>query len=89
MAVETSLTIEDFESLPEARAHNHELVDGELIDVSGNTPEHNTLRDLLIAMLVTYFQAHQAGKVIAEQEYAFGDDAHGPDITCLGPERHC
>jgi hypothetical protein len=41
MAVETSLTIEDFETLPGALAHNHELVDGELIDVSG-TPSNTT-----------------------------------------------
>jgi hypothetical protein len=36
MATATGLTIDDFERLPEALAHNHELVDGELVDVSGN-----------------------------------------------------
>jgi hypothetical protein len=37
MAVLAELTIEDFEQLPIALAHNHELVDGELADVSGNS----------------------------------------------------
>jgi hypothetical protein len=47
MAVVEKLTIEDFEKLPPALALYHELVDGELIDVSGNTPEHIRLRDYL------------------------------------------
>ncbi len=53
MAATTALlTIDDFERLPAEVAENHELVDGELIDVSGNTPLHNLLRDWLIAILV-------------------------------------
>ncbi len=51
MAVATGLTIDDFEKLPDILALNHELVDGELVDVSGNTPEHNLLRDLLVSLL--------------------------------------
>ena len=66
ISLRTRLTIEDFETLPDALAHNHELVDGELIDV-----------------LVPHVREHKIGKVIAEQEYAFGEDAHGPDITFL------
>jgi len=48
MATISGLTIEDFEQLPDELAHNHELVDGELIDVSGNTGGHNRLRDALV-----------------------------------------
>jgi hypothetical protein len=48
------LTIEDFERLPDALARNHELVDGELVDVSGNTGEHNGLRDMLIVLLLPF-----------------------------------
>ena len=47
MATSTLLTIDDFERLPAEMAENHELVDGELVDVSGNNPEHNWLRDYL------------------------------------------
>ena len=35
-------------------AHNHELVDGVLVDVSGNTAEHNSLRDELLVSLRPY-----------------------------------
>ena len=52
MAATTSLlTIDDFELLPGDIAKNRELVDGELVDVSGNTPIHNWLRDYFIAIL--------------------------------------
>jgi Uma2 family endonuclease len=62
-------------------------VDGELIDVSGNTPEHIWLRDLLIEMLGPHVRRHKIGKIMAEQECAFGDDAHGPDISFIRPEK--
>jgi len=81
------LTIEDFEKLPDALARNHELVDGELVDVSGNTAEHKTLRDLLIALLLDYVKRNKLGRVIAEQEYDFAGNAHGPDVSFFGPEK--
>ena len=40
MAILSGLTIDDFEKLPDALALNHELVGGELVDVSGNTGNH-------------------------------------------------
>ena len=54
MVAVAGLTIEDFERLPDALARNHELVDGELVDVSGNTGEHNGLRDMLIVLLLPF-----------------------------------
>jgi Uma2 family endonuclease len=81
------LTIEDFEKLPDALARNHELVDGELVDVSGNTSEHNSLRDLLITLLLDYVKRNKLGRVISEQEYDFGGNAHGPDVSFFGPEK--
>jgi Uma2 family endonuclease len=83
----TRLTIDDFERLPDELAYYHELVDGELVDVSGNTANHNGLRDLLIAMLLFYVKDHKLGRVLSEQEYAFGNNAHGPDVTFFGPEK--
>jgi hypothetical protein len=44
MASVTRLTIDDFERLPAEQAKNHELVDGELVPVSGNTLRHNLIR---------------------------------------------
>lgn len=87
MPLVSPITIDDFEKLPLEQAHYHELVDGELVDVSGNTPDHNQLRDLLIAMLLFYVKEHKLGKVVGEQEYQFGGNAHGPDVTFLGPEK--
>ena len=81
MATTSLLTIEDFERLPAEQAKNHELVEGELVDVSGNTIDHNGLRDLLIAILIPIVREGRFGKVVSEQEYDFGGNAHGPDVS--------
>jgi len=83
MATAASLTIEDFERLPDALALNHELVDGKLVDVSGNTPKHNRLRDLLVFLLRPAV-TEAGGIIIAEQEFDFGGNAHGPDVSLIG-----
>jgi Uma2 family endonuclease len=87
MPLVSPLTIDDFEQLPQEQAYYHELVDGELVDVSGNTPNHNGLRDLLIAMLFPYVRERKLGRVLGEQEYQFDKNAHGPDVTFLLPEK--
>ena len=87
MQLVSPLTIDDFERLPDELAYYHELVDGKLVDVSGNTPNHNGLRDLLIAMLLPYVKEHKLGRVVGEQEYQFGQNAHGPDVTLVVPEK--
>jgi Uma2 family endonuclease len=81
MASVTGLTIDDFEKLPDALALNHELVDGELVEVSGNTLIHNRLRDELIKMLSALVDQHMLGQVISEQEFDFSGNAHGPDVS--------
>lgn len=81
------MTIEDFERLPEAIAVNRELIDGELVDVSGNTGNHNTLREWLTALLLLHVYKHQLGRVLAEQEYDFQANAHGPDVSFFGHEK--
>ena len=87
MAASTLLTIDDFERLPSEMAKNHELVEGELIDVSGNTPEHNDLRDYLIELLRPLVRQRKLGKVYAEQEYDFLGNAHGPDVSFFGSDK--
>jgi Uma2 family endonuclease len=87
MQLVSPLTIDDFERLPDELAYYHELVDGELVDVSGNTPNHNGLRDLLISMLLPYVKEHKLGRVVGEQEYDFAGNAHGPDVTFFSPEK--
>jgi len=87
MPLLSPLTIDDFERLPDELAYYHELVDGELVDVSGNTLGHNQLRDLLIMMLLFYVKEHKLGRVVGEQEYDFGGNAHGPDVSFFVSEK--
>jgi Uma2 family endonuclease len=83
----TRLTIEDFEQLPAEMAEGHELVDGELVDVSGNIGDHNSIRDWAIVLLVPFVRERQLGRVISEQEYEFDGNAHGPDVSFFGPQK--
>jgi Uma2 family endonuclease len=86
MATTTSrLTIDDFERLPQEQVENHELIDGELVEMSGNTPESNGIRDYLIALLYPIVRQGRLGEVIAEQEYDFNGNVHGPDVSFFGP----
>jgi len=87
MPLVSPLTIDDFERLPQELAYYHELVDGELVDVSGNTFGHNYLRDLLVRLLASYVDEHELGRIVGEQEYDFAGNAHGPDVTFFGLEK--
>jgi len=87
MAIVTGLTIEEFEQLPDALAHNHELVKGEFVDVSGNIGNHNSLRDVLVELMRPYVRENKLGRVLSEQEYDFDGDAYGPDISFFGLEK--
>ena len=87
MAITTGITIEEFERLPDALAHNHELVDGELVDVSGNTGGHNMLRDSLVELLLPYVRDRRLGKIISEQDFDFDGNVHGPDVSLIGPSK--
>ena len=87
MATSTLLTIDDFELLPAEAAENHELVEGELVDVSGNTPRHNKLRDWLVALMLPWITERGLGTAIAEQEFNFLGNAHGPDVSVMGPAK--
>jgi Uma2 family endonuclease len=83
----TRLTIEDFEQLTDDEAYYKELVDGDLIDVSGNLPPHSRLRDYLVSLLLPLEEQQGIGMIISEQEFAFGEDAHGPDLALIGPPK--
>lgn len=60
----TGLTIDDFEKLPDELAYNHELVDGKLVDVSGNTSWHNLLRDTFLVLMQPHPRQHKLGLII-------------------------
>ena len=83
MAVANRLTIEDYEALPAALARGHELVKGELVEVSGNIGEHNQLRGLIQRVLAEYLEDHKlGGLVISEQGYRFDEETtRAPDVS--------
>jgi len=87
MVDSTLLTIDDFELLPAEAAENHELVEGELVDVSGNTARHNMLRDWLVALMLPWMTERGLGTAIAAQEFDFLGNAHGPDVSVMGPAK--
>src|SRR5579864_4790090 len=87
MALLPRLTIEDFEKLPQATVENRELIDGELVDVSGNSGNHNALRGWLEALLLLHVTQNKLGRVLAEQEFDFQGNAHGPDVTFFGRDK--
>lgn len=77
------LTFDDFENLPDEQADYKELVDGELVDVSGNNGGHNKLKAELLFRLILFAKQKNLGLAITEQEFAFGSNAHGPDIALI------
>lgn len=83
----TRLTIDDFERLPYEETRGRELVDGELVEASGTNPEHNLLREYMIVLLWPFVRKQRLGIVLAEQEYDFDGDVHGPDVSFFGPEK--
>jgi Uma2 family endonuclease len=87
VATKTGLTIEDFERLPLEAAENRELVDGELVDVSGNIRLHIKLRDRVLFLLLSWLNSGHIGDAAAEQEYDFLGNAHAPDVSFEGPEK--
>jgi Uma2 family endonuclease len=83
----TRLTIDDFEGLPLEQVKNHELVDGELIEMSRNTPNHGTIQVLLILLLGPIVRRGRLGTLLTEQEYDFDGNAHAPDLSFFGPAK--
>jgi Uma2 family endonuclease len=83
-AVTTKLTIDDFERLPDEQVRYKELVNGELVDVSGNIGSHIRLRDWLVALLLPRVEGAGLGMIVSEQEFDFDGNAHGPDVALIG-----
>ena len=54
MPVRTLMTAEQFDALPEEEGRKWELLDGELIEVSSATPEHNYILAQLLSLLQTF-----------------------------------
>jgi len=81
------ITIEEFERLPQVLAQDHELIDGKLVDVSERTGYHNVLRDHLLVLLYDHVHERRLGLIITEQDFDFDGNAHGPDLSLVGPAK--
>jgi Uma2 family endonuclease len=84
MAIVDGITIEEFERLPAALARNHELVNGQLVDVSGDTAGHHLLRDFLLVLLLPFVRERKLGTIICGQGFDFDGNAHAPDVSFIG-----
>ncbi len=62
MPVRTLMTAEQFDALPEEEGRKWELLDGELIEVSSATPEHNLILGRLFALLYSFVRPAKLGK---------------------------
>jgi Uma2 family endonuclease len=81
------ITIEEYEQLPAALARGHELVNGQLTNVSGNFA-HNEFRDVLVVVLRPYVRDHKLGRLISGQAFRFDEQtACAPDVSFFGPEK--
>jgi hypothetical protein len=81
------MTIEEFESLPDELALNHELVDGKLVDLGGNILAHHRLRDQLVLLTGFYVEQESLGVMISEQDFDFNGDVYGPDLSFIGIDK--
>ena len=53
--------------------------------MSGNTAYHNTIKIILLALLLPIIRERRLGTLFSEQEYDFNGNAHGPDLSFFGP----
>ena len=64
------MTAAEFDALPEEEGRRWELIDGELLEVSSGTPQHNLILVNLIMLLKAFARAHKLGTVLPETDLA-------------------
>jgi len=78
------MTGAQFDALPYEEGRRWELLDGELIEVSGPTLKHQIIVSRLIISLGRYFASGAIGGVAPDVEFELGDrDRLRPDICIL------
>ena len=81
-AVETLMTAEQFDALPEEEGRKWELLDGELIEVPSARPRHNRILLRLGRLLDAFADANGLGAVLPETDLAVRRDSRlRPDLT--------
>jgi Uma2 family endonuclease len=84
MASIATMTGPQFDALPYDEGRRWELIEGELVEVSSPTPEHQILVQRLLLALVLYVQTQRKGLVLADVEFALAVDIRvRPDVLVL------
>jgi Uma2 family endonuclease len=87
MPVRTLMTAEQFDALPEEEGRKWELLDGELIEVSSATPEHNLILGRLFALLYAFVRTGKLGKLLLETDLAVRPNSRlRPDMGFFSSE---
>jgi Uma2 family endonuclease len=88
MASIATITGAQFDALPYEEGRRWELIEGELIEVSSPTPEHQILVQRILLALALYLQSHLPGLVLADVEFALADNIRvRPDVWVLLGDR--
>jgi Uma2 family endonuclease len=88
MASLATMTGPQFDALPYEQGRRAELIEGELVEVSSPTPEHQILVQRILLALVLYVQTQSRGLVLADVEFALAEDIRvRPDVLVLLGEK--
>ena len=84
MATTATTTGAQFDTLPYEEGRRWELIEGELVEVSSPTPEHQILVQRILLALVLYVQNRLAALALADVEFALANDIRArPDVSIL------
>ena len=82
MATKALITAEEFAQLSTAENEDYELVDGELIPLSGPTPRHNIIKDRIVRFIGNYFDKNPIGGAVSETDCRISiDTVRRPDLS--------
>lgn len=82
MSTTTLITAEEFAQLSFEETEDYELVEGKLVPLSSATPRHKRLKDLVVALLWSYFQSNPIGECIGGVDCRLAaDTVRRPDIS--------
>ena len=89
MSTKALMTVEQFACLITPDTEKYELVDGELIPLSGATCRHNIIRDYLVFLMWSYFKTAASGQAVSETACRITNETvRIPDLSVfLGEDR--
>jgi Uma2 family endonuclease len=82
MSTKALLSVEEFAQMQFADTEDYELVEGELVPLSGGSYRHNMIRDLMGHLLWEYFKTNPVGVAVAENDCLVTPDrVRRPDVS--------